>query len=199
MKEILLEFLICGIVSVLLMILHEFPKAVVYKMRKRTKKVYNHRIWELHRYIDPVGVILAVTSSVTFSKPFMLRIRDKKTNLLVGCTGFLVLLGTFLFSICLIRLHPFGLQGMTTLQGQGMFEKIVTLALQYTTLLSLGMLLTNLFPVSTFDMGLLIAGFSSEKYLNIIKRDFVIKTIYILCVLVGLPSYGAYRLINFLV
>lgn len=201
MKEMALEFLVCVIVAALLMIVHEFVKSAVYiglQKKSGSKRVYAHKIWEVHRYVDPLGILLSITSSVTFSRPFMFRIRDKKTNLILGITGFTVLLLCFVGSITALKLHFMGVQGMTTLMGHGIGRKIVSLFLQYTAIISLGMFVANLFPISTFDMGLVIAGISSEKYLNIIKMDAVIKVIFVLTLLVDLIHYGNYHLIQWL-
>ncbi|MDD7403696.1 MAG: hypothetical protein SO170_00510 [Butyribacter sp.] len=201
MGELLLEFLICAVVAVCLMVVHELSKAIVYIGIQRfrgNKRTYQHSIWAVHRYIDPVGVILAVTSSVPFSKPFMFRIQNKKVNRILGITGFLVLFLCFFGSMAALKCHIAGVNGMKTLEGQGMVLKIVTLSIQYCAILSFGMLIANLFPISTFDMGLIIAGFSAEKYLNLIKKDAIIKIIFVITIFFGIIHYGGYRLITFL-
>ena len=53
----------------------------------------------------------------------------------------------------------------------------------------------NLFPVSTFDMGLLIAGTSPTGYLGMLKVDGTVKLIFVLVLLFDLIHYGASRLI----
>lgn len=201
MREMILEFVICAIAAGMLMILHELTKAVVYMIiqkRSGNKRTYSHSIWEVHRYLDPVGIILAITSSVAFSKPFMFRIQSKKVNRILGITGFFVLLFCFGVSMTALKLHIMGVSGMTTLEGHGLIPKLVTLFIQYTAILSLGMLIVNLFPISTFDMGLFIAGFSPQKYLGIIKMDGVIKVILIVTLFMDLIHYGSFRLITFL-
>lgn len=200
MKEIILEIVICALAASLLMIIHELTKALVYLgiQKKEGSKRKFHGVWALYRYLDPVGVILSVTSSVAFSRPFMFRIQNKKTNFILGITGFLVLLLCFSGSMYAIHSQVLGVRGMYTLVGHGFWRKCVTLFIQYIAIISAGMFLANLFPVSTFDMGLVIAGISPEKYLNIIKMDAVIKVIFILAVLLNLIHYGSYRFIQFL-
>ena len=197
MKEIILEGVICAI----LMVFHELIKAMVYMGIQRhlgSKRTYSHSIWEVHRYLDPVGIILSITSSVAFSRPFMFRIQSKKVNRILGITGFVVLLLCFLGSMAALKLHILGVSGMTTLEGHGFVPKLVTLFIQYTAILSLGMLFANLFPISIFDMGLLIAGFSSRKYLSIIKMDGIIKLIFVGTLFMDLIHYGSFRLIMLL-
>ncbi len=201
MREILLEAIICAVAAAFLMIVHELSKAMLYMALQRlsgSKRVYRHSIWEVYRYIDPIGIILSVTSSVPFSRPFMFRIQDKKLNRILGITGFAVLLLCFICGMLVLKLHVGGVSGMIILEGRGIFWKVVTLFFQYLTLLSFGMFLANLFPVSTFDMGLLIAGFSAEKYLNIIKKDALIKIIFLITIFLGLIHYGGYRFISFI-
>lgn len=201
MEEILLEAAICIVAASLLMAVHELSKALAYmaiQRREHTQRKFAHSIWEVYRYLDPVGIFLSVTSSVAFSRPFMFRIQKKRTNLILGITGFLVLLLCFGGSIFAIRSHVLGVDGMLTLSGHGLGRKCVTLLIQYLAILSLGMIIANLFPISTFDMGLIIAGISSPKYLNIIKMDAVIKIIFILAVLLNLIHYGSYKIIQLL-
>lgn len=201
MLEIILEWFVCALAAAVLMIVHELSKAAVYmgiQKAKGNKRTYTHSIWALHRYLDPVGIILSITSGVTFSKPFMFRIQDKKVNRILGIIGFMVLLLMFAGSMAALKLHVFGVSGMTTLEERGVLIKCITLYIQYTAILSLGMLLTNLFPVSTFDMGLLIASVSSQKYLGIIRMDALIKIIFIVTVFLDLIYYGSYRLIHLL-
>ena len=201
MEELVLEIVVCVMAASVLMVLHELSKALVYmaiRRREQRGKKLSHSVWELYRYVDPAGIILSVTSSVAFSRPFMFRIQKKSTNLILGLTGFLVLFLCFLGSMYAIHSHVLGVQGMTVPGGQGLGRKCAALFIQYSAILSCGMFMANLFPISTFNMGLVIAGFSSEKYLNIIKMDSVIKIIFILAVLLNVIHYGSYRLIQFL-
>ena len=200
MKQHLFEIVICACAAVTLMIVHELAKILVYMgMQKKAgiKKEYSHSIWAVYRYIDPVGVILSVTSQVVLSKPFMFRIYNKKYNRILGFTGFFVLLCLFFGNLYAIKMHAFGVQGLKVVTSAGIWNEAGGLYIQYMALLSIGMFLTNLFPVSTFDMGLLIAGVSSKKYLGIIKMDAVIKLIYVLALFVDLFYFGAYRIFVF--
>lgn len=201
MQEILLETVICLFTAALLMILHEFVKASVYMALQRaagSKRKFHNSIWKLHRYVDPVGLILSVTSCAPVSRPFMFRIREKKWNRILGIVGFLTIILTFSLSVLALRMHVFGVNGMQTLEGQGFLVKVITLFLQYTALLSLGMFVVNLFPVSTFDMGLLIAGFSARHYLGIIKKDAIIKMVLIFTLMIDWIHSGVIRIISLL-
>ena len=83
MKELLLEIAICAAAAAFLMVFHELSKAIVYMGIQRLRKnsrTYSHSIWEIQRYLDPVGIILSITSGVAFSRPFMFRIQSKKVK-----------------------------------------------------------------------------------------------------------------------
>ena len=101
MKEWLLEVVVCLIAAALLMIIHELFKAIVYMIvrgHKQGGNIDKKGIWKIFRYIDPLGLILAVTCYVPVSKPYMFRIRDRKTNIIIGLSVFFVLIIIFFSS-----------------------------------------------------------------------------------------------------
>lgn len=166
------------------MILHEFPKAFLYKRINKVKGVKSrHNIYRLHHYIDPIGLLLCVTNQAGFSKPYMYRIKDQRTNMILGVTGFLSLAVTFLISVGILK---YGI-GMKTdfsySQTAGTLLLLGQCIVTFTALTSITMFFVNLFPISTFDMGLCIAGRSSSKYFTIIKNDYFIKMALLLVIL----------------
>ena len=108
MKRLILEIVICLVAAVLLMVLHELFKAVIFvllRVKENNKQSIKRRgIWKLWRYIDPVGLVLAVTCYVPVSKPFMFRIRDKKTNLIIGISGLMFLAVIFFGSVQMLHI-----------------------------------------------------------------------------------------------
>ena len=76
--------------------------------------------------------------------------------------------------------------------------QILVLYLQYVALLSFGMAVANLFPISVFDMGLIIAGISSEKYMGLIRSDAVVKMILVLTLILDVIHYAGIRLLEIL-
>ena len=108
MKRLILEIVICLVAAVLLMVLHELFKAVIFvllRVKENNKQIIKRRgIWKLWRYIDPVGLVLAVTCYVPVSKPFMFRIRDKKTNLIIGISGLVFLAVIFFGSVQMLHI-----------------------------------------------------------------------------------------------
>ncbi len=197
MGDIILEIAICIIAAMLVMTMHELSKSIMYLLVRRSDDrpaKGGLAILAVWRYIDPVGLLLAVTRYVPVSRPHLFRIRDKKTNMILGITGFTTLFVIFGLSIAALKtdfLNTFGV-----LAAGGRLRRVAPLFFQYTAMLSFDMAVANLFPVSTFDMGLIIAGISSRYYLNIIKADSIIKMILILALLTDIIHYACVRLLE---
>jgi hypothetical protein len=183
MKKQFLYFLATIVASCIVMILHEFPKSIIYnKMAKPNNKDGNRHIYKFYQYIDPIGLVLSVTSLSGFSRPYMYRVKDKKTNTILGITGFISLICMILFGV-----------GTYNLLYAGAFQQNIDPGFLYYLmesfiLISCGMLIVNLFPISTFDMGLLIAGRSPITYFTIIKNDYFIKMILLLFIIMNIIS-----------
>ena len=201
MKELLLEVVVCLFVASLLMIIHELFKAVIYLVirgRKQKDNINKRAVWNVFRYIDPLGLILAVTCYVPVSKPYMFRIRDRKTNFIIGMSGFIILIIMFFSSAGMIH-YIYGNSDcvMMALRG-GMFKKAGILFWQYMQMLCFDYFVVNLFPVSTFDMGLVVAGVSPQNYFGIVKADTAIKLILVLTLILNLINTGYLNLIKYL-
>jgi hypothetical protein len=184
MKIQLIRLFAAFIAGGIVMILHEFPKAFVYNRLNPTQD-HNRRsnIYKLHHYIDPIGLILCITNQAGFSKPYMYRIKDRKTNLILGITGLISLLIVFIASIAVLR---FGIginSNLNYSETLNIFELVLQFIIVYIALISISMFIVNLFPISTFDMGLCIAGRSPSKYFVIIRNDYFIKMVLILVIL----------------
>lgn len=171
-----------------IMILHELPKAIIYNLRNKEQSAQQKRnIWKVLHYIDPIGLIFCITTYSGFSKPYMYRIKDKKTNLILGITGLLSLFILFLIGLTIFRLTSQNNTMLTYTNNFEYFYKYFSYSFAYfLTLMSLTMFVVNLFPVSTFDLGLIIAGKSPSRYFAIIKNDYLIKMILILVLMFGL-------------
>ena len=96
------QFLVSGstvivaiISAIIVMIIHEFTKAIGYLCyikiynKKYSKNIVCPGIFRLHRYIDPIGPIFAVTNYSAFSKPYPYMIKSPKASLLIGLSGYL--------------------------------------------------------------------------------------------------------------
>lgn len=189
MKIQLIRLISAFIAGGIVMIIHEFPKAFIYKRLNTPKGTTSkHNIYKLHHYIDPIGLLLCVTNQAGFSKPYMYRIKDQKTNMILGVTGFVSLAITFLVSISILK---FGVQmnrNFSFSEADGILQLFAQCLVTFISLISITMFLVNLFPVSTFDMGLCIAGRSTSKYFAIIKNDYLIKMVLILVILFQIIS-----------
>ncbi len=195
MKTFFLEIVICLTAAMSLMIFHEGVKLVVYACCHRSVRCFKTSPWKIWRYIDPIGLIIALTSYVPVSKPYFFRVRERKINIYLGVAGFLSLLLILVSSIIVLRMGYGGLDGLDHLVIHHWWESIVPIYVQYMAMLSFGMLVANLFPVSIFDMGLIIAGMSPKMYLGIIKSDGIVKIIFVIVLLLDVIHYGAVRLI----
>lgn len=195
MKEILIETGSCLVAAMLMMIWHEVIRLIVYACCQRSVHCFRTTPWKVWRYIDPIGLILSLTSCVPISKPYFYRVRDPITNRRLGVAGLVSLLMVFAGSILVLRFGYGGVKGLDHLVIHHWWQSIAPIFVQYLAMLSFGMFVANLFPVSTFDMGLLIAGTSPTGYLGMLKVDGTVKLIFVLVLLFDLIHYGASRLI----
>lgn len=202
MKRLILEIVICLTVAALLMVVHELFKAIIFVLLRgkeiNKQNIKRKGIWKLWRYIDPLGLLLAVTCYVPVSKPFMFRIRDKKINLIIGISGLLFLAAIFLGSAGMLRI-VYGIDTNVTIAlNSSVTRKVGVLFWQYMQMLSFDYFIVNLFPISTFDMGNIIAGKSARVYFGMIKADTSIKILLILTLILNLINTGYMGMIKFL-
>lgn len=208
MREQLIVLVASICAGALVMILHEFPKALLFHIleRKRTdtdskeaskkpeSKEKQQKLMSLHHYIDPIGLIFCVILRVGFSKPYYYRIRDKKLSRMLGLTGLISLLLQFLVSSALLR-FVFGMDGRILVPNNVSFGyEFFLYLLSCYSIISIGMFLTNLFPIVAFDMGLLIASASPLKFYSIIRGDYLIKMVWLFTVLLGILNSISYTI-----
>ena len=184
------------IASIIVMILHELPKAIIYaNTYNQSKKSHKKNVFALYQYIDPIGLVFCLTQMAGFSKPYVHRLNDKKLNRTLGITGFASLLFIFILSMVSINLMEKNFANLSvdeiSLAGNLFFSFII-----YMASISMGMFLVNLFPIATFDMGMLIASQSSDKYYSVISNDYVVKVILLLFMLFKLFSNLTFIIIN---
>lgn len=177
--------------AMIIMILHEFPKALIYKleMKKYIRKGFkarNKKLFNFIHYIDPIGVIFFMTTYSGFSKPYLYKIRERKLAIKIGISGYISLICTFFLGIFLIKLHGGVFDEITGSNEFIIYLKLfVNYVLYFSVIFSMTMLITNLFPISVFDMGFIIAGKSPSIYFRLIKNDYIIKIIYLFAALSG--------------
>jgi len=177
--------------AIIVMILHELSKTFVYYLRypKEIKESMKYALC-FYRYIDPIGLICSVAAHGGFSKPYLYRMKDKKTNRMLGITGFMSLV--FIAGISILALKYFfevsftdgGLYYISTM-SQGM---VVLMYLCFNiAFISIGMFLVNLFPIASFDMGNIVAGVSIAKFFEFLSKDGLLKMAVVLCLILGIP------------
>lgn len=193
MKEHILTLVSSILAGMVVMIFHELPKSILYNVQTKNQSAKVKRnIYKVIHYIDPIGLILFVTSGVGFSKPYMYRIKEKKTNFILGVTGFVSLL--VLFGISMVLFKVFYLEGAAisyTTDVEFFLKAFPLYFIKNLGLFSINMFIVNLIPVSTFDLGLIVAGKSPSKYFSIIQNDYIIKMVFLFVILFNIiPSIG---------
>lgn len=197
MKLQLLEVAASALAAIVIMILHELPKSLLFLFRRRkeetTKEEKKKWKWSsaflFHHYIDPIGLLLCITTFGGFSKPYMFRIRDRKTNYMLGLVGFFDLICLYFFSLYLLvwKYHIAAPEEIEQIIGTTWycFGKLFWI---YMGILSLGIFIINLFPVSVFDMGLIIAGKSPKAYLAMLQKDSFVKMVVLFTMAIGVNT-----------
>ena len=183
--------------SILVMIAHELPKAVVYNITS-TKKEKLGNLFHLFEYIDPIGLFFCVIMGTGFSKPYPYKIERKNQAIAIGLTGLGSLLVLFLVSVIIYKLNYSGLQMSNVLAAPELSLQFVYWFTALLVLNSFGMFIVNLMPIAIFDMGLIIAGVSIPAYIWVVNRDVLLKTILLLVLVLEVIPMITIRLVNIL-
>ncbi|MBE5935523.1 MAG: hypothetical protein E7262_07000 [Lachnospiraceae bacterium] len=196
MKEQLIDscmaVLVALIAASVVMIVHELSKALAYKCyihiynKKYDKMVICPDILKLHRYIDPVGLILAITNYGLFSKQYPFIIKSKKASFLIGIIGYIslgIVLVLAIFGYKTYFSHDITLGKDQMLQYY--LIKACKYFLEYVAYFSIMLLMANLYPIATFDISLIIASISPFAYVKIRKFDLFYKLVFLLLVSIG--------------
>lgn len=200
MRIELIRLITSFLAGCIIMILHEFPKAFLYnKLNKNQDAKKKNNIYKLHQYIDPIGILFCATNQAGFSKPYMYRLKNRRSNLLLGICGFTSLLLVFIISVVTIKLQHSFSTPLKVNPNDSILRLFIQFFMMNTALISLSMLLVNFFPVSTFDMGLCIAAKSPSRYFSIIKNDYLIKILLIFAVIFQLLTYISSYVLTFLI
>lgn len=192
----IIQLTLLTIASIIVMISHELPKAIIYaNTDNQSKKSHKKNVFALYQYIDPIGLVFCITQMAGFSKPYVHRLNDKKLNRTLGITGFTSLLFIFSLSMVSINLMKIFFANLSV-DEISLASNLFFSFLIYIASISSGMFLINLFPIATFDMGMLIASQSSDKFYSIISNDYVVKVILLLFMLFKLFSNLTFIIIN---
>ena len=190
LREKLMLLIASLFAGVLVMILHELPKAILYRRLKHrygkdedTK--YENRINPVH-FVDPIGLIFCVIYGIGFSKPYYYRMKEKKWNQWLGITGLLSLLLQFFIAVAVLK---FGFRMDSSLfihRNSNIFYEFLMYFLSSYAIISIGMLITNLFPLVSSDITLLVAANQPMKFVTLIRSDYFIKMVWLFLLLTGI-------------
>lgn len=182
------------VASALAMILHELPKSIMYVLTGRHCKAEDKwRIFKLHQYIDPIGLILFLTCRAGCSRPYPYRLKEKDTNIAIGLTGFLtlviMLMGSCTFYHFILGYLP------AVIASDAITFGIKTL--WFFMYASAALLIVNLFPMVSSDIFLLIIAAAPSTLIPLMKNDALIKGILLICIILGVISTAAVWIVTF--
>lgn len=195
-----LIYIVITLVSgILLMIIHELPKNIAYyiiRCKEGKKKPKN--LFYFWKNIDPVGIITTIAMYTPFSKQYKYTISNKKTSLTLGITGLTTLIITQISSIVVLKIFfkDYLLQQDIVTQGTNYYIYLVVLNF---SILCMTMILVNLFPVTCFDMGLILLGSNSKHRGTVIVFDGILKLIFFFMVVLRVFLNSATIITNILI
>lgn len=178
--------------GILVMIMHELPKAILYRRLKHRygkeeDKKFENRINPVH-FVDPIGLIFCVIYGIGFSKPYYYRMKEKKWNQWLGITGLLSLLLQFFIAVVILK-FGFHMNSSLSLNGNfGISYEFLMYFLSSYAIISIGMLITNLFPLISSDMSLLVAANQPVKFVTLLRSDYMIKMVWMFLLLIGIMT-----------
>lgn len=168
--------------SVLAMILHEFPKAVMYLLTGRhCKKEDRLGIFKLYQYIDPVGLLLFLVCHAGASRPYPYRLKEKDTNIAIGMVGFLTLIVMVLGGYAVYESVVLKIPAVNSGEELGYALTFLMKTSWYFIYAAFVLLIVNFFPTVTSDMFLLIVAIAPSKLISLLKYDSLIKSAILLC------------------
>ncbi len=167
----LINIIVSALAAGFVMIVHEFIKAVVYVVASghssKKKEIFN-----LIRYLDPIGLILFLTCGAGFSRPYSYTLKSRKSNLAIGAAGFLSMAVTAFVGCYLYWSLDFSLYG-------------AKIFVYYTVMFSVALFMVNLVPIITSDMALVILAVAPGRLITLIKNEAFIKGLLVLLIILG--------------
>ena len=176
------------IAAIIVMVFHEFSKTFVYAlyMKKEKLNYKQYSFFKFWKYIDPIGVILAVVGCGIFSKQYPYLIKSKRAAIGIGLTGYLsmfllAIMSTISYNNFLTFLKINSYLNLGDLNQHYMLLAVGFLyILQYTAIFSMTMIGVNLFPLTSFDISLILAGCAPNIFSKIRKYDAVLKLLFMI-------------------
>lgn len=189
------------IAGCIVMILHELPKSMyIYFKVKHDKvmigsmksyfvKMKFVNLFKLWEYLDPLGLLFCIVFRVGFSRSSFYKnnhnyLYYRKT----GIVGFTSLIIQFLSSSLILK-YVFEVNKYFTIKSDNNILCIgASYVCAYTALISLGMLITNFFPISFFNSSLFVSGIRSVAKPDVKRNDYKYLIILIMIYLTGIIS-----------
>lgn len=198
--NIVLRILSAILGAIIVMVIHEFTKTIAFTATSGYGSNQDKiNIFKLHRYIDPVGIIFCVTCFAGFSKPFPYRLKNKRSNMVVGIVGFLTLaivagLCRWGYGVLSVSLFPFYIQGMAAQQ----MVQFILWTVRYMFIFSITMFVVNLVPLLTSDISMIIIALSPGRLINLAANDASLKALLVLALMFGVGQIIESYVINLL-
>jgi Zn-dependent protease len=176
---ILYDLLMRFVCAIVVMIVHEVPKAIV--ANAITHPIYRKKgdfKLNIFSYIDPIGVIMFIFTSTGWQKPAEYnpaRFRNKEKGLSAVAS-----MGLFSNLLLMILLIPLFFSATNVLVGRALFLLIY---------FNFAITIVNLLPVPPFDMTKLIYSHSPNTYFKLIQNERIIHAVFILLAIYVVPPF----------
>lgn len=182
--------LICGVI---VMIVHELPKALAAHFLTHPLHKPNHIKWvPPAKYIDPIGLIMfTVSSSVGWQKPYEYnpnKLVDKHKSLIpIMLAGQLT---TLLFMILMVPFWTMTLRMDVSPYIMYVFRQLV--------IMNFMLFFVNLLPVPPLDMSYIVYAYSPNNYFKLIQNQRYIHSAFILVIAIGILEQFGLGILDFL-
>lgn len=172
--NILVDLLFGFICAIIVMIVHELPKAVVaYTLTHPIYKKKGEIDFNPLRFIDPIGVIMFMFIAVGWQKPADYnpsRLRDKEKGLL-----YISLMGMFSNLLLMTLLIPSFMMASNAYWARFLYILIYH---------NFAITIINLLPIPPFDMAKIIYSYSPNTYFKLIQNQSIIHAVFILLIVI---------------
>lgn len=169
-KMLLIKYLFWAVCGVLVSVLRELTKSITAHAVMHPVFREEHKIdWQLHRYIDPLGIIMFVLGGIGWQKPaeyLPKKFRYKEKGVLaVALTGFVANLFLLSFAMAIFRFI------------QNDYARAFAVVFMQC---NIAITIINLLPVPPLDMSKVLYATSPNTYFKLIQNQRIIHTVFLL-------------------
>ena len=179
MLNLTIDIIISIIAASIVMLVHELSKyyfslSMLHPIYRKRKDIKVNAL----KYIDPIGLILFVFTSVGWQKPGEfnpVQFKDKEKGFV-----FLMLVGMAANVLLILALIPIFIRfyGTTTTVVGSYAITFVFRLIQY----SFALIIVNLLPVPPLDMAKMIYSLNPNFYFKMIQKERIIHAVFILLI-----------------